>query len=402
MEGMQAACLLSEAMAQTAEAMSGRSVCLIGAGIMGITTAYYLAKSGRCSDIVLLEEGEPAGGASGKAAGFLARDWHGAPTAVSGHGESPSAGQTSSTSPPLQSLGKLSYELHFRLADELDGAQRYGYRKVPSLSMNVRRGQGNRSSGQADPLTAWTDACNASSVDVLDREGTAQLHPEQFCHVLLEECKRAGVKLVRGRAEKVVRAGDGHTVQHSGGEITCDSVVLCTGPWSGTAANDLLGVNVDVKELAGHSVVLRPKQPLPALAIFASVVDVENRSTETPELFSRPDGTIYVAGENCEWTKGCFFPLLSSLLPRLPAGAPLPLGTALVQASDASLARLLAACKLISPLLDTSQAEVVKEALCYRPVTARGYPYLCQLPQRPGLFLTAGHGRPSAQGRERS
>lgn len=304
---------LSEAMAQTAEAMSGRSVCLIGAGIMGITTAYYLAKSGRCSDIVLLEEGEPAGGASGKAAGFLARDWHGAPTAVSGHGESPPAGQTSSTSPSLQSLGKLSYELHSRLADELDGAQRYGYRKVPSLSMLVRRGQGDRSSSQADPLTAWTDGCNVSNVDVIDREGTAQLHPEQFCHALLEECQRAGVRLVRGRAEKVVSAGDGHTVQHSGGgEITCDNVVLCAGPWSSTAAKELLGVDVHVKELAGHSVVLRPKQPLPALAIFASVVDAENMSTETPELFSRPDGTIYVAGENCEWTKGCFA-LLSSL-----------------------------------------------------------------------------------------
>jgi glycine/D-amino acid oxidase-like deaminating enzyme len=62
---------------------TGQSVCVIGAGIMGIMTAYYLMKSGRCSHITLLEEGDVAGGASGKAAGFLARDWHGAPTAVS-------------------------------------------------------------------------------------------------------------------------------------------------------------------------------------------------------------------------------------------------------------------------------------------------------------------------------
>lgn len=49
---------------------------------MGITTAYFLAKSGRCAHITILEEGDPAGGASGKAAGFLARDWHGPPTSV--------------------------------------------------------------------------------------------------------------------------------------------------------------------------------------------------------------------------------------------------------------------------------------------------------------------------------
>ena len=58
------------------------SVVVVGAGIMGICTAYYLMKSGHCSEIYLLEEGEVAGGASGKAAGFLARDWHGTPTAV--------------------------------------------------------------------------------------------------------------------------------------------------------------------------------------------------------------------------------------------------------------------------------------------------------------------------------
>jgi glycine/D-amino acid oxidase-like deaminating enzyme len=56
------------------------------------------------------------------------------------------------------------------------------------------------------------------------------------------------------------------------------------------------------------------------------------------------------------------------------------------------MGRLLSSCKLISSLLDTKDAEVVKEALCYRPVTRRGYPYLCKLPQRSDLYLTAGHG----------
>lgn len=59
------------------------SVLIVGAGIIGISTAYYLMKSERCGGITLIEEGEPAGGASGYAAGFLAKNWHGAPTAVS-------------------------------------------------------------------------------------------------------------------------------------------------------------------------------------------------------------------------------------------------------------------------------------------------------------------------------
>lgn len=63
------------------------SVLVVGAGIMGISIAYYLMRSKRCGEITLIEEGEPAGGASGKAAGFLAKNWHGAPTAVSEKGK---------------------------------------------------------------------------------------------------------------------------------------------------------------------------------------------------------------------------------------------------------------------------------------------------------------------------
>lgn len=54
---------------------------------MGVSTAFFLTrseefKSGRIS-VTLIEEGEIAGGASGQAAGFLAKDWHPSSTAVS-------------------------------------------------------------------------------------------------------------------------------------------------------------------------------------------------------------------------------------------------------------------------------------------------------------------------------
>jgi glycine/D-amino acid oxidase-like deaminating enzyme len=74
------------------------------------------------------------------------------------------------------------------------------------------------------------------------------------------------------------------------------------------------------------------------------------------------------------------------------AGAPLPPGTALVKTLQPSIDRLLSSCKLISPLLDIEDAEIVTTNLCYRPVSNRGYPYVCKLPQRPNLFLLAGHG----------
>jgi glycine/D-amino acid oxidase-like deaminating enzyme len=76
----------------------------------------------------------------------------------------------------------------------------------------------------------------------------------------------------------------------------------------------------------------------------------------------------------------------------IQAGAPLPPGTSSVKKEQPSIDRLLSACKLISPMLDLNDAEVVATNLCYRPVSKRGYPYLCKLPQRPNLYLLAGHG----------
>lgn len=64
---------------------------------------------------------------------------------------------------------------------------------------------------------------------------------------------------------------------------------------------------------------------------------------------------------------------------------------------EASLDRLVAVCKLLSPLLDVSNEDHVSsvhKALCYRPVTSRGYPYICSLEQLqlPHVFVMAGHG----------
>ena len=54
--------------------------------------------------------------ASGKAGGFLAKDWHGGPTA---------------------SLGELSFQLHEDLAKEHDGEKKWGYRKVTTVELEV-------------------------------------------------------------------------------------------------------------------------------------------------------------------------------------------------------------------------------------------------------------------------
>ena len=86
-------------------------VIIIGSGIISLCTAYYLSLTrGRGNSIIIVENANtPFAGASGKANGILGD-----------YGFKPQA----------ESLGKLSWELHQRLASQHNGQARWGYRRV--------------------------------------------------------------------------------------------------------------------------------------------------------------------------------------------------------------------------------------------------------------------------------
>ena len=94
------------------------STVIIGAGIIGCSTAFYLSQSPSNispSDIHLVESSpELFASASGYAAGFLARDWFSSSSA---------------------SLGALSFDLHKELAEENNGMEKWGYSRSTGTSM---------------------------------------------------------------------------------------------------------------------------------------------------------------------------------------------------------------------------------------------------------------------------
>jgi glycine/D-amino acid oxidase-like deaminating enzyme len=93
------------------------STVVLGAGIIGVSTAYYLSQHQAPSTIVLVEPSrELFASASGYAGGFVAKDWYG---------------------PPVASLGALSFEEHRSLAKENDGPERWGYAASAALSYTV-------------------------------------------------------------------------------------------------------------------------------------------------------------------------------------------------------------------------------------------------------------------------
>lgn len=94
-----------------------KHVVVVGAGAIGASVAYFLTKKG--AHVTLVDRAGVATCASGKAGGFLARDW---------------------CSGALGQLARLSFELHTSLAAELGGAERYGFRALDTLSVPVKAG----------------------------------------------------------------------------------------------------------------------------------------------------------------------------------------------------------------------------------------------------------------------
>ncbi|PSR78430.1 FAD dependent oxidoreductase [Coniella lustricola] len=87
-----------------------KKIVIVGGGIIGATTAYYLTRHPKFDPalhtVILLEAAAIAAGASGKAGGLLALWAY------------------------PECLVPLSYRLHKELADEHDGVQKWGYRRV--------------------------------------------------------------------------------------------------------------------------------------------------------------------------------------------------------------------------------------------------------------------------------
>lgn len=100
---------------------------IIGGGIIGASIAHYLSDPSSSPNAsqgheihVVDSSAQLFSGASGLAAGFIAKDWF---------------------APALAPLGALSYRLHKQLAAEHDGNRKWGYMPSTALSLNINRSQ---------------------------------------------------------------------------------------------------------------------------------------------------------------------------------------------------------------------------------------------------------------------
>ncbi|TVY34080.1 putative oxidoreductase, partial [Lachnellula subtilissima] len=194
--------ILYTALLTSTMASEPRNIVIIGGGIIGCTSAYFLTRhpafNPSLHSITILEATSIASGASGKAGGLLAL-WAYPDCIV-----------------------PLSYRLHAELAKEHDGAKRWGYRAVHcgSIDAKGKKLEDSENGGEiaeggeewkklpkthikrgktiGDEIPAELDWFDSSSIYSYREMGnpntTAQVHPFLFTTSMAELAQAAGAK----------------------------------------------------------------------------------------------------------------------------------------------------------------------------------------------------------------
>lgn len=290
-----------------------KNIVIIGGGIIGCTSAYYLTRhpsfDPSTHTITLLEASSIAGGASGKAGGLL------------GLWAYPS------------SLVPLSYRLHKELADEHGGADRWGYRAVHCAQVDCigkkaeKASNGNGVKGEdislqkrskealgklrAAGIPKELDWIDPESLKYYDEMGTpsttAQVHPFQFTTAMADLARQAGADIrIHAPVDKINFSPSGSAVEsvtytdkspqgsNESHTLPATDIILAAGPWT-----QRLFPSAPIDALRAHSVTIRPSRPVSAYCLFTEIRLKGPKGSETvsPEIYARPNNEVYACGE---------------------------------------------------------------------------------------------------------
>ncbi len=267
--------------------------------MIGCCVAYYITRHPsydlRFHTVTLLEASQLAGGSSGKAGGLVA------------------------TWADPQCIAPLSHSLHAQLSEEHDGERRWGYRKVYCADVDamgdaVGHVKTAQDASQFHPhatsthkLTGLPPELNwivpesiTSYTELGTPENTAQVHPYLFTTSIASLAEQRGVKIILGSVKKINYSQDGRKAESVTYKLKDDSeihkmpatdIVIATGPWT-----KFLYPPAPIKESRNHSIVVRTAKPTSPYVLFPELKPKVPQKRIPPEIYSRPDGTIYSCG----------------------------------------------------------------------------------------------------------
>ena len=331
-------------------------VLIIGGGVTGCAAAYYLSTLGIKTTII--ERTGIASQASGYAAGGL--------NPLEGY-EIPGL---------LSDFAMVSYLLHLALWEPLQettGINYYGrildLLKVAYDESGLQTLEKSRQIFEdaaehgfkvdklsASELFAMEPKLSREIVGGLHIYGNAGVDSYKFTSALCEAAKQNGSTTMIGTVEGFLTNGDRVTgVKVHGEQISCDTVVVSTGPWCEDISN-WLKLAIPVQPLKGEILRLKLKNG----TVQHDVTDGSG------SIYPKPDGLAWVGAT--EESRGFDKELSEEARTSLWANG----------------------AKLIPEL---AEAELVLQTACLRPVTPDWMPILGAAPGWQNVFLNTGAGK---------
>jgi glycine oxidase len=326
-------------------------VLIIGGGVMGLATAWELAKRG--TSVCVLDRSRTGGEASWAGAGILP------------------PGHRGPVDDPLAPLLRRASELWPAVSEELKAATGIdnGFRRCGEVQIVE-----NPDAFEAD-VAGWER--NGVRVERVTRDQLHEIEPAinpelktayllpEACQVrnpwhvraLDKACRDLGVTILEDTEVLGINMGEGraHSVHSSRGEIGADAIVVTCGAWTGRVLASL-GIELAIDPVRGQIVLLKTDRPL-----VRRVLEIGARY-----LVPREDGHIIV-GSTEEWV-----------------------GFEKKNTAE-GVAGLIAFARKLVPELASTEVERCWSGL--RPHTKSGQPCIGAAPGYQNLYVAAGHFR---------
>ena len=328
-------------------------VAIIGGGIAGCATAYYLAREGL--DVVVVEHQGIGNAASGYALGLL----------------NPLSGAL--IPGRLAVFAREAFDEHTRLWPRLEEESSIDFqgRMMPHLEVLLDESgvpplrdemeRWNASDGfsarwlEGKDVRALDDRIADEVVGAVLLESLGMVDSQQLTRALLDAARQRGACIVKERAVDIEWSGNRAVgVRTARGEIPCHAVVAATGPWSG-AVEEWTDLSIPVTPLKGQIVRLEGLSP-----------PLEYHVAGPGAVVQKVDGKLWAAATEEE------------------AGFDLSTNSQARQDLLDRAARVLPAVK---------QARVLEQTACLRPRTPDGLPILGKVPERENTYLATGGGK---------
>jgi len=281
----------SQAMSLSTDLPRTVDVAVIGGGLLGAATCYWLTRAG--IHVALLERHFPASGATGRNGGFVR-----AGAAISYPDAIDQFGQE--TARAVMTLTSQSKALTRQVIEEERIA--CDYREPGSLRLALSEQQAEHLQREVALLQA-----DGFSAQFLDREQTQALiktplasdiaggrflseqglvHSARLVNGLLQAALRLGARAYHTNVRELVPEGSTIQVQTTRGTISAGAVVVAVNAWTGTLLPALSDVIVPERE---QMLAYAPLPPIFSTGVTADVV--------TGEYWQQtPDGTLLIGG----------------------------------------------------------------------------------------------------------